>query len=145
MEKATIKSVSELGCKDMVLFPRTQLKGIQFTEVAKDEFSAECKIVEGHGEFWIITQAAYPRMVFQVFLARDLAHFDQMLGQLLGMHEPPVYIDGCNDFMVLFQGNNDYVQITQANHREVYNQIKAVEQKAACWWYEYGKEAISIK
>lgn len=145
MEKVTAKSVRDLKCKDIVLFPRTQWKGVKFTEVEKSDFSAVCKFVEEHGEFWIITQVAWPRFRFQVFLADDLAHFDRMLGQLLGMYESPVYIEGCHDFIVLFQGNHDHIQITQDNHREIFNMIGAVGEKAACWWHQYGQECLSIK
>jgi hypothetical protein len=40
------------------------------------------------------------------------------------MHEPPSYIEGRTDFMVLFLGSHEQVPITQANHREVYLQTR---------------------
>ena len=145
MEKSSVKSVRNLECKDFVMFPRTQLKGIDFEEVEKELFSAECKHIEGQGDFWIVTQKDYPRMVFQVFLPKSMEQFDDYLGKLLGMHATPAYISGHYDFLVLFQGANDHIPLTQANHKEVYASICKTEDKAACWWYMYGKEHLSIK
>ena len=144
MDKSSVKNVRDLEHRTLVLFPRLQLDGIPFTEVEKDLFSAECICIEGQGEFWIITQTDYPRMVFQVFLAKDLAHFDMILGQLLGLPDNPIYIKDCYDFIVVYQGNHDYVPITQTNYKDVTNEIRSMHHKATCWWYEYGKEALII-
>lgn len=145
MDKSSIKSVRDLKCKDFVMFPRTQLKGIDFEEVEKEFFSAECKHIEGHGDFLIVTQKDYPRMVFQVFPAKDLAHFDMILGQLLGLPDNPKYLKDCYEYVVVFQGNHDYVPVTQTNYKDVANLIRSTHNKAVCWWYIYGKEFLSIK
>ena len=129
---------------DKVLFPRTQLKGLTCTEEEKpgrEDFKAVTKQVETMGEVTLIEQAASPRRVFQVFRTESEEQFDDYLGKLLGMHEPPSYIEGRTDFMVLFLGSHEQVPITQANHREVYQQICRTQDDAARWWHCYGSTA----
>lgn len=129
---------------DKVLFPRTQLKGLTCTEEEKpgrEDFKAVTKQVETMGEVTLIEQAASPRRVFQVFRTESEEQFDDYLGKLLGMHEPPSYIEGRTDFMVLFLGSHEQVPITQANHREVYLQIFRMQDDAARWWHCYGSTA----
>ena len=126
---------------DKVLFPRTQLKGLTCTEEEKpgrEDFKAVRKQVETMGEVTLIEQTAWPRRVFQVFRTESEEQFDDYLGKLLGMHEPPSYIEGRTDFMVLFQGSHEHVPLTQANHREVYLQICRTQDDAARWWHCYG-------
>ena len=124
-----------------VLFPRTQLKGLTCTEAEKpkkEDFKIVTQQVEGMGEVTLIEQTASPRHVFQLFKTESEEMFDDYLGKLLGMHDPPSYIEGRTDFMVLFQGSHEPVPINQENHREVYLQICQAQDDAARWWYCYG-------
>ena len=126
---------------DKVLFPRTQLKRLTCTEDEKpkrEDFKTVTQQVESMGEVTLIEQTASPRCVFQLFKTESEEKFDDYLGKLLGMLDPPSYIEGRTDFMVLFQTCHDYVPITQENHTEVYRQICQVQDDAASWWHCYG-------
>jgi len=127
---------------DKVLFPRAQLKGLTCTEDEKpkrEDFKAVIQHVESMGDVTLIEQTASPRHVFQLFKTESEEKFDDYLGNLLGMHDTPSYIEGRTDFMVLFQGSHEHVPITQENHREVYLQICQAQDDAARWWHCYGE------
>ena len=133
----------ELG--DKVLFPRTQLRGVNCTDSDSDlpkrqDFNLErIETVDGMGGVNVIVQQVYPRMVFQLFDNLTPAQFDDYLGKLLGMHDTPSYIESRLDFMVLFQGSRDGQEITQENHEAVYEYICKTQDQAARWWHLYGK------
>ena len=136
-------SKERLGSK--VLFPRTQFKGISIENKeqmpARQDFTIEIKSdVPGMGDVRLIVQTATPRMVFQLFEPKDTEEFDSWLGTLLGMHDQPTYIEGRTDFMVLFQGSRDGQEVTQQNHREVYERICRTQEQAARWWHLYGEK-----
>lgn len=132
-----IISNREIDSKNIVLFPRTQYKGVPLIEIDRDAFTAECKQVKEMGDVWLITQKDYPRHIFQVFKFDSIEQFDMALGQLLGRHETPAYVEGCYDFLVLFIGALDHVHLTQANHKEVDRNICDTRDNAARWWYQY--------
>lgn len=141
-----VKKISKerLGAK--VLFPRTQLAGLRCDDreqmPARQDFTLETiQDVPGMGQAHIIVETAAPRMQFQLILTpQGEEQFDDHLGKLLGMHEPPSYIEGRTDFMVLFIGSKDGQDITQENHREVYQRICQRQDQAARWWHLYGCE-----
>lgn len=133
----------ELGNK--VLFPRTQLKGLTCEDKdlmpRRQDFTLETiDEVEGMGGVNVIVQQQEPRMVFQLIETRDEQQFDDYLGKLLGMHDAPSYVEGRTDFMVLFQGSRTGQEITQENHREVYQRICHCQDQAARWWHLYGNK-----
>ena len=82
----------ELGAK--VLFPRTQLKGIDCKDAdqmpARQDFDVEVKHdVPGMGDVKLIVGTREPRMVFQIIETKSEQEFDSHLGTLLGMHKSP--------------------------------------------------------
>ena len=105
----------------------------------RDDFKAVIQQVEGMEEVTLIEQTESPRRVFQLFKTESVEKFDDFLGKLLGMHDPPSYIEGRTDFMVLFQGCHAPVPLTQENHTEVYRQICQAQDDAARWWHCYGE------
>lgn len=140
-EYMQISKIPKEQIGDKVLFPRTQLQGLSCSEEEKpqrEDFKTVIQQVEGNGEVTLIEQTAWPRHVFQLFKTESEEQFDDYLGKLLGMHDPPSYIEGRTDFIVLFQGSHDHVSITQENHTEVYQQICRTQDDAARWWHCYG-------
>ncbi len=132
----------ELGQK--VLFPRTQVKGVDCKNAAdmpaRQDFTLQTiSDVPGMGTARIITQTDAPHMKFQLIETDSEEQFDSHLGTLLGMHDTPSYIEGRTDFMVLFLGSEDGQHITQENHKEVYQRICHQQDQAARWWHLYGK------
>ena len=136
-------SKEELGEK--VLFPRTQLQGVSCTgpDIALpqlQDFNLErVELPNGRGTAQMIVEQQEPQMAFQLFDGLSEEEFDNHLGTLLGMHDLPSYIAGRTDFMVLFQGARGVIEVTQQNHREVYQRICKTQEQAARWWHLYGK------
>ena len=136
-------SKESLGAK--VLFPRTQFAGItcddkNLLQKPKD-FDLEVKHdVPTIGTVKLIVQQQTPRMVFQLFETKSEEQFDDFLGKLLGMHQSPIYISGRTDFIVLFQGNREDMEITQVNYKDVIRRIHATRDAAARWWHLYGNK-----
>jgi len=130
---------------DKVLFPRTQHAGVNCTDSdielpKRQDFNLERMDAEqGHEGFNVIVQQEYPHMVFQLFDGLTPRQFDDYLGKLLGMHDTPSYIERRTDFMVLFVGARDGVEVTQENHQAVYRMICDCQDQAARWWHLYGK------
>lgn len=125
-----------------VAFPRTRLAGLPPTppdDLRADEFAARVVDTPENGKAWLVEQQAGPRMVFQVFRAENPADFDRQLNILLSMHESPIYVSGHLDALLLFQGNHDHMDITQANHMEVVARINQTRDRAAYWWQLYGR------
>ena len=132
----------ELGTK--VLFPRTQLKGIDCADKdampARQDFDVEVKHdVPDTGDAKLVVGRREPRMVFQIIEARSEQEFDSHLGTLLGMHQSPIYVEGRTDFIVVFQGCKGELGATQQNYKEKVQQILHVRNQAARWWHLYGE------
>ena len=133
-------SKQELGMK--VLLPRAQYAGVNMTDAElpklQDYNLEAAQQVPGMGTVQLIVQEKYPRMVFQLIEAESEQQFDSYLGTLMGMHQMPSYITGRLDFMVLFAGARDEVEVNQQNHEQVYQQICQAQDDAARWWHLYG-------
>ena len=135
-------SKQELGMK--VLLPRSQYAGVNVTDADVDlpmrqDYNLEAaQSVPGMGTVQLIVQQQEPRMVFQLIEAESEQQFDSYLGTLMGMHQVPSYISGRLDFMVLFAGARDEVEVNQQNHEQVYQQICQAQDQAARWWHLYG-------
>ena len=138
MERKITKE--ELGMK--VLLPRAQYAGVNMTDAElpklQDYNLEAAQSVPGMGTVQLIVQEKYPRMVFQLIEAESEQQFDSYLGTLMGMHQVPSYIMGRLDFMVLFAGARDEVEVNQQNHEQVYQQICQAQDDAARWWHLYG-------
>ena len=61
------------------------------------------------------------------------------LGKLLGMHMSTTYISGCTDFLILFLGNREKIEINPANYKDILHHLHEIRDAAARWWYLYGK------
>ena len=135
-------TIDELGMK--VLLPRAQYAGVNVTDSdiklpMLQDYNLEAKQnVPGMGTVQLIVQQQEPRMVFQLIEAESEQQFDSYLGTLMGMHQVPSYITGRLDFMVLFIGARDEVEVNQQNHEQVYQQICQAQDDAARWWHLYG-------
>jgi hypothetical protein len=133
-------SKQELGMK--VLLPRAQYAGVNMTDAElpklQDYNLEAAQSVPGMGTVQLIVQQQAPRMVFQLIEAESEQQFDSYLGTLMGMHQVPSYITGRLDFMVLFAGARDEVEVNQQNHEQVYQQICQAQDDAARWWHLYG-------
>ena len=133
-------SKQELGMK--VLLPRAQYAGVNMTDAElpklQDYNLEAAQSVPGMGTVQLIVQQQAPRMVFQLIEAQSEQQFDSYLGTLVGMHQVPSYITGRLDFMVLFAGARDEVEVNQQNHEQVYQQICQAQDDAARWWHLYG-------
>ena len=135
-------TIDELGMK--VLLPRAQYAGVNVTDSdiklpMLQDYNLEAKQnVPGMGTVQLIVQQQEPRMVFQLIEAESEQQFDSYLGTLMGMHQVPSYITGRLDFMVLFAGARDEVEVNQQNHEQVYQQICQAQDDAARWWHLYG-------
>ncbi len=138
MERKLTKE--ELGMK--VLLPRAQYAGVNMTDAElpklQDYNLEAAQQVPGMGTVQLIVQQQAPRMVFQLIEAESEQQFDSYLGTLMGMHQVPSYITGRLDFMVLFAGARDEVEVNQQNHEQVYQQICQAQDDAARWWHLYG-------
>lgn len=138
MERKLTKE--ELGMK--VLLPRAQYAGVNLTDAElpklQDYNLEAAQQVPGMGTVQLIVQQQAPRMVFQLIEAESEQQFDSYLGTLMGMHQVPSYISGRLDFMVLFAGARDEVEVNQQNHEQVYQQICQAQDDAARWWHLYG-------
>ena len=106
----------------------------------KEDFKAVKRDVPNMGEVWLLECQEYPHRTFQVFETTSETQFDDYLAKLRSMHETPSYIDGRTDFMVLFVGSKGHTELTQANHREVYEAICRTQDLACRWWALFGKE-----
>lgn len=133
-------SKQELGMK--VLLPRAQYAGVNLTDAElpklQDYNLEAAQSVPGMGTVQLIVQQQDPRMVFQLIEAESEQQFDSYLGTLMGMHQVPSYISGRLDFMVLFAGARDEVEVNQQNHEQVYQHICQAQDDAARWWHLYG-------
>lgn len=140
MEKKLSKQ--ELGMK--VLLPRAQYTGVNVTDSdielpMRQDYNLEAaQQVPDMGTVQLIVQEKYPHMVFQLIEAENEQQFDSYLGTLMGMHQVPSYITGRLDFMVLFVGARDEVEVNQHNHEHVYHMICQAQDQAARWWHLYG-------
>ena len=139
-----IKMIDKERIGAKVLFPRTQHHGIDCKDISqmpsRQDFTIEQKNdLPGLGQAKLIVQQTAPHMVFQLIEANSEEQFDDYLGKLLGMHDAPSYIEGRTDFMVLFSGSRDHVEVNQENHSEVYRNICHTQDQAARWWCLYGK------
>jgi len=125
-----------------VLLPRAQYAGVNVTDAElpklQDYNLEAAQSVPGMGTVQLIVQQQEPRMVFQLIEAESEQQFDSYLGTLMGMHQVPSYISGRLDFMVLFAGARDEVEVNQQNHEQVYHQICQAQDDAARWWHLYG-------
>lgn len=101
--------------------------------------------VPNMGTVKLIVQQDSPHMTFQLFETKSVQQFDDFLSKLLGMHESPAYVAGRLDFIVLFQGCRDSIEVNQQNYKAVVAQINTTRDAAARWWYEYGKEYLVTK
>lgn len=142
MTDMKVTKISEERLGAYVAFPRTQCKGLtEPLDVRQDEFKiVEVNDVPGMGTAKLIEAVNTPRRVYQLFLPDNETQFDDYLSKLLGMHESPTYIDGDTSFIIIFQGNHDSVEINQLNYKEVVAAIRKDRERAAWWWYLYGKK-----
>ena len=127
-----------------VMCPRIQLAGLTCDDndlmPSCQEFNVELlHDVPSMGTVKLIVQQAPPHMTFQLFEPGSEQQFDDYLSKLLGMHECPAYIEGRLDFIILFQGCRDRIEITQQNYKAIVQQIRATRDAAARWWYLYGE------
>lgn len=137
----------KIETSNYVLFPRTRLQGLTCDDNALmpslGDFDVELlHDVPNMGTAKLIVQQSSPHMTFQLFEPASEQQFDDFLSKLLGMHESPAYIAGCLDFIVLFQGCRERMDINQLNYKAVLSQIHATRDAAAKWWYQYGKGHI---
>lgn len=138
------RKLSKQGLGMKVLLPRAQYAGVNVTDSdiklpMLQDYNLETKQnVPGMGTVQLIVQQQEPRMVFQLIEAESEQQFDSYLGTLMGMHQVPSYISGRLDFMVLFIGARDEVEVNQRNHEQVYQQICQAQDQAARWWHLYG-------
>ena len=141
--------IKKIETCDYVMCPRIQLEGLTCDDNAlmpsRQTFDVELlHDVPNMGTVKMIVQRASPHMTFQLFEPNSEQQFDDYLSKLLGMHESPAYISGCLDFIVLFQGCRDRLEVNHQNYRSVVAQVNATRDAAARWWYEYGKEYIIL-
>ena len=140
MDKLKPKGFGKLETKDFVMFPRTQLNGLEPQTVERGLFTPQA-VDDGHGgTLWVLLQNDAPHMRFQVILTPTPEKFDNTLGLLLGMPDNPIYIKGCTEFVTVFQGARDHVEVTPDNYKQVAKNIKDLHQSAARWWHQYGDE-----
>lgn len=129
----------EIEAGPLVLLPRLQIAAADTAadgqkNVDLSAFRATTYEIAGRGVFRIIQQAKEPRMLFQLWQAKDEQELDEILGKLLGLHERPSY---AGLYVILFVGNQDYMEITQQNHAEVYRRILHQQEQAARWCRRY--------
>ena len=137
--------IKKIETCNYVMFPRTQLPGLTCDDNAlipsRQDFDVELiHNVPNMGTVKMIIQQAPPHMTFQLFEPKSVQQFDDFLSKLLGMHESPAYVADCLDFIVLFQGCRDGIEINQQIYKAVVAQIHATRDAAARWWYEYGND-----
>ncbi len=138
-----VRKIDKESLGDKVLFPRTQLAGLTCEDKElmplRQDFEVELvNDVPNMGTVKLIVQQQSPHMVFQLFETKSEEQFDDYLGKLLGMHQSPIYVSGRTDFIVLFQGNRENMEITQANYKDVVRRIHDTRDAAARWWHLYG-------
>ena len=139
-----VRKIDKERLGDKVLFPRTQLAGLTCEDKdlmpLRQDFEVELvNDVPKMGTVKLIVQKQSPHMVFQLFETKSEEQFDDYLSKLLGMHQSPIYVSGRTDFIVLFQGNRENMEITQANYKDVVRRIHDTRDAAALWWHLYGK------
>jgi len=135
MNTKKIISRKQLQAGPLVVLPRTQIAAAENDgTVQQQEFRAYTIQTEGTGTVWLLEQAEQPQMVFQIFTADNEEEFDTIMGKLLGMNERPSYAAGQTNSLALFQGNREHIEITQQNHRQVYDYIGRIQNRAAIWW-----------
>ncbi len=142
--------IKKIETSDYVIFPRTQLTGLicddKVLMPSRRDFDVELLYdVPNMGTVKLIVQQDSPHMTFQLFETKSVQQFDDFLSKLLGMHESPAYVAGRLDFIVLFQGCRDSIEVNQQNYKAVVAQINTTRDAAARWWYEYGKEYLVTK
>ena len=128
---------------DYVMFPRQQSPGLKSKHVERNAFRAELKHVEGHGDYWLLYQQAKPHLVAHVQLPKTEAEFDNILGWCLGQNHWCDYIAGDFTFICVIAGFNT-AELTPIYPDFISERVYALYD-AVYWWYEYGKETISIK
>lgn len=141
--------IKKIETCDYVMCPRTLLAGLTCEDNAlmpsRHDFDVELlRDVPNIGVVKLIVQQTFPRMTFQLFEPKSVQQFDDSLSKLLGMHESPAYIAGCLDFIVLFQGCRDSMEVNQKNYKDVAAQINATRDAAARWWHKYDKEWLLL-
>ena len=139
--------IKKIETCDYVMCPRTLLPGLTCDDNAlmpsRQDFDVELlHDVPNLGTVKLIVQQTSPHMTFQLFESKSEKQFDDFLSKLLGMHESPAYVAGCLDFIVLFQGCRDRIEVNQQNYKAVVAQINATRDSAARWWYLYGKKLL---
>ena len=142
--------IKKIETSDYVMCPRAQLAGITCDDNAqmpsRQDFDVELlHDVPNLGTVKMIVQQASPRMIFQIFEPKSVQQFDDFLSKLLGMHESPAYIAGRLDFIVLFQGCRDSIEVNQHNYELVVSQINATRDAAARWWHKYGNRCSATR
>ncbi len=142
--------IKKIETCDYVMCPRTQLAGLTCDDSAlmpsRQDFDVQLHHdVPNLGTVKMIFQQVPPYMTFQLFEPKSEQQFDDFLSKLLGMHESPAYIAGRFDFIVLFQGCRDSIEVNQQNYKTIVCQINATRDAAARWWHLYGKETLLLK
>ena len=139
--------INKIETCDYVMCPRTQFAGLTCEDesLVPSLYDFDVELlhnIPGMGTVKLIIQQTSPHMSFQLFEPKSEQQFDDFLSKLLGMCESPAYVEGCLDFIVLFQGCRDNIEVNQQNYKAIVNQIDATRDAAARWWYVYGKDGL---
>ncbi|MBP5714806.1 MAG: hypothetical protein J6X07_08935 [Prevotella sp.] len=133
-------TTKKLDIKDLVMFPRTQQKGLEPQAVKRGKFSPICRDVETMGKVWSLRQEAWPHVEVQIIETNDTAHFDRLFGTALGMKRWAEYIEGRTDFFVMQMGTQECIDWKQHDPHEVMTELHETIREAARWWHQYGDE-----
>lgn len=140
MEKVKATNQKDLEIRDLVMFPRTQQRGLDPQEVERTMFEPIQRDVETMGPVWSLRQVAWPHVEIQIIEARDTAHFDRLLGTALGMKRWVEYIEGRTDFMVMQMGTQERIDWSKHDPHQVMTDLHETIRAAARWWHQYGGE-----
>ena len=124
------------------LFPRTVEHGLDPQHVEQSDFVAECRYVDGFGIARLLHQQKLPHLVAHVQFATNEADFDKKLGTAIVLQQLHEYIEGDLSFFCMLTGiNADEVPPTWPDRIKI--PVRALG-AATRWWYEYGKEELSL-
>lgn len=140
MEKVKATNQKDLEIRDLVMFPRTQQRGLEPQDVERTMFEPIQRDVETMGPVWSLRQVAWPHVEIQIIEACDTANFDRLLGTALGMKRWAEYIEGRTDFFVMQMGTQERIDWTEHDPHQVMTDLHETIRAAARWWYQYGGE-----
>ena len=134
--------IKKLETKELVMFPRSQQKGVTAEPVERTMFEAVQRDVPGMGAVWSLRQTAFPHIEVQVIKTRDTQEFDRLLGTALGMQRWAEYIEGRTDFFVMVMGTQESIDWTKHDPHKTMERVHEILRLAARWWNWYGKKNI---